>query len=147
MSLDQLMEAVSRLAGWLLPVVGVVLLVYLILFVRTLTETLKDLSLTLLTAQNELSKLDGPLNTLDELSHTVDEVHAAAKKMASQAAEGARKGMENVSEWFKHTKEEAAEATEDVKRKADFAAGEIRNAVEDMNTPQTTVVREEDIYE
>ena len=135
MSLDQLMQAVSQFASWLLPVAGVAVLVYLVLFLKTLIETLKDLSLTLLTAQNEIEKLDGPLQTLDDLSKTVDEVHAAMKQMASSAARSAQEGMEHVRGWFSRSREEAQETADTIRVNADdmmtAAAAAADKAMED----------------
>lgn len=64
------------------------------MLIRTVIDTLKDLSLTLLTAESEIKKLDGPLNTVDSLSKTVDEVHERTKEMVSKASESLSKDMD-----------------------------------------------------
>ena len=56
MSIDALFSAIAKVANYLLPVLGVILLIYLIMLIRTVIDTLKDLSLTLLTAESEIKK-------------------------------------------------------------------------------------------
>jgi uncharacterized protein YoxC len=110
MSLDELMQALSQLASYLLPVCGVIVLIYIVLLLKTLIETLKDLSLTLLTAQDELKKLDAPLQTIEDISHSVDHVHAAAKTMAADTAAAAVQGFDTVKDLlFNKDKAEKAE--------------------------------------
>ena len=60
---------------------------------------LKDLSLTLLTAESEIRKLDGPLNTANELSKTVDEVHYATKNAVTRASMIVSENFDIVKEW------------------------------------------------
>ena len=99
MSLELLFSTVSQLAMYILPVLGVILLIYLIIFVKNLIDTLKDLSLTLLTAESEIKKLDGPLNTANELSKTVDEVHHATKAAVTKASKVVSENFEVVKDW------------------------------------------------
>ena len=47
MSIDAVMSALARLATYLLPILGVVVLVYLIFVLKGILVTLKDLSKTL----------------------------------------------------------------------------------------------------
>ena len=52
MSIDALFQAIAQVATYLLPVLGVVALIYLIILIKTLIDTLKDVSLTLLNAES-----------------------------------------------------------------------------------------------
>ncbi len=100
MSLDIFMSTLARAFGYVLPIVGVLALIYLILFLKQLIQTLKDISKTLDTANDQLKKLDAPLQTAEDLSHTVDEVHASAKNAVMQAAVTLSENVGNVKTWF-----------------------------------------------
>ena len=99
MEIEILFSTVAKIATYMLPVLGVILLIYLIIFVKNLIDTLKDLSLTLLTAESEIRKLDGPLNTANELSKTVDEVHYATKNAVTKASQVVSENFDMVKEW------------------------------------------------
>ena len=71
MTMEQLLYMVSFIAKCLLPVLGVVLLVYIILFVKELIITLKEVTKTLSTVDEQVKKLDAPLKTAEDLSHTL----------------------------------------------------------------------------
>lgn len=82
MGLDQLLELTSSVASKALPICGVVVLIFLAVFVKHLIVLLKNandavvkMSKTLETTNRQLETLDKPLNTLNELSETVDCVH------------------------------------------------------------------------
>ena len=80
MSLDIFMSTLARAFSYVLPIVGVIALIYLILFLKQLIETLKQVSKTLDTANDQLKKLDAPLKTAENISNTVDEVNQTAKE-------------------------------------------------------------------
>lgn len=100
MQIELLFSTVSKLAMYILPVLGVILLIYLIIFVKNLIDTLKDLSLTLLTAESEIKKLDGPLNTASELAKTVDEVHFATKTAVTKASKVVSDNFDLVKDYI-----------------------------------------------
>ena len=104
MEIELLFSTVAKLASYILPVLGVILLIYLIIFVKNLIDTLKDLSLTLLTAESEIRKLDGPLNTANELSQTVDEVHHATKAAVTKASKAVSENFDVVKNWVMEKK-------------------------------------------
>lgn len=88
MGLDQLLELTSMVAYKSLPILGAILLVFLIIFLRRLIQLLisakqaADTANETLTITNrQLSALDKPLNTLNELSETVDNVHEMSKNV------------------------------------------------------------------
>lgn len=115
MSMEVLFSTVARLAMYILPVLGVILLIYLIIFVKNLIDTLKDLSLTLLTAESEIKKLDGPLNTANELAKTVDEVHHATKTAVTKASKAVSENFEVVKEWVINKKNSSDSVSTEVK--------------------------------
>lgn len=135
MEIEELFIALSKIANYVLPVLGVILLVYLIYFVRTLIDTLKDLSITLLTTEKEIQKLDGPLNTVNELCKTVDDVHATTKKVANKVSKAVVDNFETVKDWFTDPtkKEEPKEETHNI----------VETEKEEM--PQATEEKVEDI--
>lgn len=96
MGSDQLIELLSKLAYYLLPVAGLVLLVYLILFIKALVETMKTLNVTLKTTEEQIRKLDQPLETLDDVSATVDQIHKASKGVVAQAITIVKDGVESM---------------------------------------------------
>lgn len=86
MGLDQLVEFLSNVSKAILPIVGVIALVFLIVFfkhlimvIKNANETIVTLKKTLDIANSELEFLKKPLHTLNELSDTVDNVHEASK--------------------------------------------------------------------
>ena len=92
MELDQLLDLLSVVAQKSLPILGFIVLVFLILFVKHLIVLLKSaneaiisMKTTLDTANKELETLEKPLNTLNELSDTIDTVHEASKTAVRSA--------------------------------------------------------------
>ncbi len=86
MELDQLLNLTSTVAGKLLPILGAVVLFFLIQFFRKLValmvsanDAVKSLQSTLDSANKQLDMLDKPMHTLNEISETVDNVHEASK--------------------------------------------------------------------
>lgn len=87
MGTDQFIITISNVCYYLLPVAGLVLLIFLIVFFKNLITAMKTLNQTLVQANKmveecdkQIQKLDGPLNTVNELSETIDNVHEASKK-------------------------------------------------------------------
>lgn len=90
----------------LLPVAGVIALVYVALFLKKLIETLKEVDKTLVLLDDQVKKLDAPLATVEDLSHTVDEVHHATKDAAKSAAKSASENITNAKTWINEKKED-----------------------------------------
>lgn len=90
----------------LLPVAGVIALVYVALFLKKLIETLKEVDKTLVLLDDQVKKLDAPLATVEDLSHTVDEVHHATKDAAKSAAKSASENFTNAKTWINEKKED-----------------------------------------
>lgn len=88
MELDQLLNLTSVVAGKLLPIVGVIALVFFIIFLRKLialmisaNQAVSSMKTTLDGANRQLNALDKPMRTLNELSDTVDSVHEVSKNV------------------------------------------------------------------
>lgn len=115
MSLDIFMSTLARAFSYVLPIVGVIALIYLILFLKQLIETLKQVSKTLDTANDQLKKLDAPLKTAENISNTVDEVNQSAKEAFVSVMSLLSENVQNAKEWFQNKKngKESIETKED----------------------------------
>lgn len=107
MGLDQLLELTSNVAVKVLPIAGVVVLIYLAIFVKHLVVLLKSandavnsMSQTLDTANRQLETLDKPLNTLNELSDTVDCVHEASKNAVRSTLVTVIENFSSIKDWI-----------------------------------------------
>ena len=109
MELDQLLDLLSVVASKSLPILGFIVLVFLIIFVKHLIVLLKSandavisMKATLDTANKELETLEKPLNTLNELSDTVDMVHEASKTAVRSALVAVIENIGAIKEWVLH---------------------------------------------
>ena len=107
MGLDQLLELTSSVAGKALPICGVVVLIFLAIFVKHLIVLLKNandavvkLSKTLETTNRQLETLDKPLNTLNELSEMVDCVHEASKHAVRSTLVAVIENFSSIKDWI-----------------------------------------------
>ena len=80
MQLESFFESISFISLKVLPLLGAVLLVYLIIMIKNVITCLKSATKTLDEANNQLRKLDVPLNTVAEISKSVDYVHDLTKE-------------------------------------------------------------------
>lgn len=108
MGLDQLLELTSRVASKALPILGVVALVFLIIFLYHLTKLVKsaktdsDALLTTIDKTNQsIDKLQKPLDTLNDVSETIDLVHEASKNAVQSTFAIILSNLSGISEWFK----------------------------------------------
>ena len=106
MSLDIFMSTLARAFSYVLPIVGVIALIYLILFLKQLIETLKQVSKTLDTANDQLKKLDAPLKTAE---------NQTAKEAFMNVVGALSENVQNAKDWFqsKKTGKESIEKKED----------------------------------
>ncbi|MEF9919789.1 MAG: histidine kinase [Erysipelotrichaceae bacterium] len=107
MGLDQLLELTSSVSMKLLPILGAIILVFLIVFVHHLIKVLTQTNTTLVAmsktieiTNNELKQLEKPLATLNELSETVDCVHEASKNAVRSAFITIIENFSSIKEWF-----------------------------------------------
>lgn len=100
MQLEQFFESLSYICMHLLPPLGVILLIYLIIMVRHLIICLKNAAKTLDEANNQLRKLDIPLNTVSELSKSIDQVHDMTKESLKNISINLFQALNALKEWF-----------------------------------------------
>ncbi len=86
METQDFIELLRNVASDVLPILGVIVLIYVVLFFKKLIQTLKNVDATLQETtklvegvQAQVKKLDAPLETVNELSTTVDHIHEASK--------------------------------------------------------------------
>ncbi len=120
MGLDQLLELTSNVAVKALPICGVVVLIFLAVFLGHLIKVLKNanetvtkLSKTLATANRQLETLDKPLNTLNELSETVDCVHEASKHAVRSTLVAIIENFSTIKDWIFSNMKQKTETEEE----------------------------------
>ena len=116
MQLEIFFESISYVSLKILPLLGVVLLVYLIVMIKNLITCLKSATKTLDEANNQLRKLDVPLNTVAEISKSVDYVHDLTKESVKSVSTTIYQNMNQLKELFNKTihkvkKEDKTEST------------------------------------
>lgn len=116
MQLESFFESISFISLKVLPLLGAVLLVYLIIMIKNVITCLKSATKTLDEANNQLRKLDVPLNTVAEISKSVDYVHDLTKESVKSVSTTIYQNMNQVKELFNKTihkvkKEDKTEVT------------------------------------
>lgn len=117
MTLDSFLILVSDTAWKLVPVVLVVLLIYVIILLRHAIELAKQTKQTMHTVQDDLKKLDKPLQTVNELSETIDLVHEASRNAVRSVLVTIIENASSIKDWIlskKRTDEERSEQVQEV---------------------------------
>ncbi len=125
MGLDQLVEFLSNVSKAILPIVGVIALVFLIVFFKNLIMVMKNANETIVTlkktldiANSELECLKKPLHTLNELSDTVDNVHEASKHAVRSTMTVLMDNISVIKDWifdyFNKNQDNGKECTQEV---------------------------------
>lgn len=134
MELDQLLNLTSVVAGKLLPILGAVVFVFLIIFLRklialliTANDAMGSLKGTLESANKQLDALDKPMQTLNELSETVDNVHEASKSVLRSVLTSL---IDNVGSLIKAVSGKSMEEQQDEITKETFVRGDEHEPVE-----------------
>jgi predicted PurR-regulated permease PerM len=121
MGLNELLELTSAVAVKILPILGVIALIFLIIFLKRLAAVVVNadtvvsaMKETLDTTNRQLETLDKPLNTLNELSDTVDAVHEASKTAVKSAVVAIIENFSTIKDWAltktqKHVNEDRSE--------------------------------------
>ena len=121
MGLNELLELTSAVAVKILPILGVIALIFLIIFLKRLAAVVVNadtvvsaMKETLDTTNPQLETLDKPLNTLNELSDTVDAVHEASKTAVKSAVVAIIENFSTIKDWAltktqKHVNEDRSE--------------------------------------
>lgn len=121
MELDQLLNLCSTVCTKLLPICGVIVLIFLAVFFKRLVDVMKQLNEistklnhTVDVATRELETLEKPLQTISELSETVDQVHEASKHAVRSALVTVIDNFSNIKDWvLNHLKKESDEVEEE----------------------------------
>ena len=117
MTLDSFLIFLSDTAWKLVPVVLVVLLIYVIILLRHAIELAKQTKQTMHTVQDDLKKLDKPLQTVNELSETIDLVHEASRNAVRSVLVTIIENASSIKDWIlskKRTDEERSEQVQEV---------------------------------
>ena len=117
MTLDSFLILLSDTAWKLVPVVLVVLLIYVIILLRHAIELAKQTKQTMHTVQDDLKKLDKPLQTVNELSETIDLVHEASRNAVRSVLVTIIENASSIKDWIlskKRTDEELSEQVQEV---------------------------------
>lgn len=117
MTLDSFLILLSDTAWKLVPVVIVVLLIYVIILLRHAIELAKQTKQTMHTVQDDLKKLDKPLQTVNELSETIDLVHEASRNAVRSVLVTIIENASSIKDWIlskKRTDEERSEQVQEV---------------------------------
>ena len=121
MGLNELLELTSAVAVKILPSLGVIALIFLIIFLKRLAAVVVNadtvvsaMKETLDTTNPQLETVDKPLNTLNELSDTVDAVHEASKTAVKSAVVAIIENFSTIKDWAltktqKHVNEDRSE--------------------------------------
>ena len=117
MTLDSFLILLSDTAWKLVPVVLVVLLIYVIILLRHAIELAKQTKQTMHTVQDDLKKLDKPLQTVNELSETIDLVHETSRNAVRSVLVTIIENASSIKDWIlskKRTDEERSEQVQEV---------------------------------
>lgn len=129
MDMNQLLGAIAQLFGYLLPVAGVVALVYLAFLFKQLIETLKEFDKTLVIVNEQVRKLDVPLETIENVSKSVDDVNTKAREVAAKTVDSIDKGSKQAKDWLAEKKENGT-IKESVQKAKSFA-GDVKDTIVD----------------
>lgn len=122
MELDQLLNLCSTVCMKLLPICGVIVLIFLAIFIKHLINVMKQLNEmstklnhTVDVATRELEGLEKPLQTISELSETIDQVHEASKHAVRSALVTVIDNFSSIKDWvLNHLKKENDEIDEEI---------------------------------
>ncbi len=95
-TVDDFFGTIAKVAGWILPVLGVVALIYLIMILKELLSTIKSATKTLDTTELQIRKLDAPLATVENLSHSIDNVSESASKAIKTASSAVTDNFDTI---------------------------------------------------
>ena len=98
MQLEDFFESISFICMNLLPLLGVILLVYLIIMVINVIACLKSATKTLDEVNIQIRKLDVPLNTVTEISKSIDHVHDLTKESVKSISMSIYQSLNTIKE-------------------------------------------------
>lgn len=119
--MDVLLAALANVSRQLLPVLGCLVLIFLVVMISRVIKLLKDLSVsldkvnkTIDNVDESLKQLQVPINTIVTISHTVDLVHAYSTKVAKETIDYIISYIALIKDWLMqlmHKKQSTEENT------------------------------------
>lgn len=106
--MDDFLRNVCQFFKYILPVVGVVALVYLALLFKKLIETLKEVDKTLAIMDVQIQKLDAPLETVENLSKTIDDANTKVREVAISTSKAVSENTDKLKTWVNEKKEDGS---------------------------------------
>ena len=107
MTTDQFIEFFSELCSQLLPIIGVIVLIYVILLLRKIIQFFVSMQKTMITVDSTVSvveeqirKLDAPLNTVTEFSQTLDNLHEMSQNAVKSALLALISNLNVIRDWL-----------------------------------------------
>ena len=107
MTTDQFIEFFSKLCSKLLPIIGVIVLIYVILLLRKIIQFFVSMQKTMITVDSTVSvveeqirKLDAPLNTVTEFSQTLDNLHEMSQNAVKSALLALISNLNVIRDWL-----------------------------------------------
>lgn len=104
--MDELLNQLSALSVQLLPIIGVIVLIFLVLILNHVLKLLKQLSGTVIkvdstiqTVEDRLNDLRGPLHTINRISGSVDLVQDATEKAVKNFIITVASNFDVIKEW------------------------------------------------
>lgn len=98
MELENFFQSISYISIKLLPLLGIILLIYLIIMVKNLITCLKSATKTLDEVNVQIRKLDVPLNTVTEISKSIDNVHELTKESVKSISVNIYQALNTIKE-------------------------------------------------
>ncbi len=105
--MDELLNQLSALSVQLLPILGVIVLIFLVLIFNFILKLLKQLSGTVIkvdstiqTVEDRLNDLKGPLHTINRISGSVDLVQDATEKAVKTFVVTVASNFDVIKDWF-----------------------------------------------
>jgi len=104
--MDQLLNQLSALSVLLLPILGVVVLIFLVLILNNFLKMMKQLSgtvtkvdSTIQTVEDRLNDLKGPLHTINRISGSVDLVQDATENAVKTFIVAVSSNFDLIKDW------------------------------------------------
>jgi predicted PurR-regulated permease PerM len=105
--MDQLLNQLSALSVLLLPILGVVVLIFLILILNHFLKMMKQISgtvtkvdSTIQTVEDRLNDLKGPLHTINRISGSVDLVQDATENAVKSFIVAVSSNFDLIKDWI-----------------------------------------------
>jgi uncharacterized protein YoxC len=105
--MDALLQELNRVSILLLPILGVIVLIFIAVLLKRFLETIKRLNSTVEklnhtidTVDQVLVDIEKPVQTLVNIATTVDMVNSATVNLVKGAISGISANMSAIKSWF-----------------------------------------------